>query len=112
MCALLELLYTELIGQVLSSSYLQADETPHPVLDANVKEKTHRGLLWVYRCVEQGLVRFDYNKSRGKEGSGKILKNFKGFLQSDGYSVYDEFGVLGRKNYLFSGSHQGAEHKC
>lgn len=92
-CALLELLYTQLMGQVLSSSYLQADETPHPVLDANVKEKTHRGFLWVYRSVEQRLVLFDYNKSRGKEGPRKMLKDFKGFLQSDGYSVYDEFGL-------------------
>jgi transposase len=92
-CALLELLYAELIRQALSSSYLQADETPHPVLDANVKEKTHRGFLWVYRSVERRLVLFDYNKSRGKEGPRKMLKDFKGFLQSDGYSVYDEFGL-------------------
>ena len=92
-CALLELLYTELINQVISSNYVQADETPHPVLDANVKEKTHRGFLWVYRSVEKRLVLFDYNKSRGKDGPRKLLKNFKGFLQSDGYSVYDEFGL-------------------
>ncbi len=92
-CALLELLYTELSRQVIISNYIQADETPHPVLDANVKEKTHRGYLWVYRSVEQRLVLFDYNKSRGKDGPRKILKKFKGFLQSDGYSVYDEFGL-------------------
>ncbi len=92
-CSLLELLYIELINQVIISNYLQADETPHPVLDANVKEKTHRGYLWVYRSVKQRLVLFDYNKSRGKDGPRKILKNFKGFLQSDGYSVYDEFGL-------------------
>lgn len=92
-CALLELLYTELIRQVMACNYLQADETPHPVLDANVKEKTHRGFLWVYRSVEQRLVLFDYNKSRGKDGPRKMLKNFNGFLQSDGYSVYDEFGL-------------------
>ena len=78
---------------MIISNYLQADETPHPVLDANVKEKTHRGYLWVYRSVEKRLVLFDYNKSRGKDGPRKILKKFKGFLQSDGYSVYDEFGL-------------------
>jgi hypothetical protein len=77
----------------MACTYLQADETPHPVLDANVKEKTHRGFLWVYRSVEQGLVLFDYHKSRGKEGPRARLKNFKGFLQTDGYSVYDEFGL-------------------
>lgn len=90
--SLLELLYNELIKQVLSSKYLQADETPHPVLDSKVKEKTHRGFLWVYRSVEQRLILFDYRQGRGREGPKKLLEKFCGFLQTDGYNVYDEFG--------------------
>jgi transposase len=90
---LLHLLYLELVKQVLSSGYLQADETPHPVLDSKVKEKTHRGFLWVYRSIEKRLVLFDYRKGRGKEGPQALLKNFSGFLQTDGYSVYEEFGL-------------------
>lgn len=93
-CALLELLYAELVKQVTSSNYLQVDETPHPVLDANVKEKTHRGFLWVYRSVEQKLVLFDYRKGRGREGPRELLTRFKGYLQSDGYAVYDEFDAM------------------
>jgi transposase len=90
---LLHLLYVELVKQTLTSKYLQADETPHPVLDSTVKEKTHRGFLWVYRSVNPNLVLFDYRRGRGREGPRNLLKPFKGFLQTDGYSVYEEFGL-------------------
>jgi transposase len=63
------------------------------VLDSKVKEKAHRGFLWVYRSIEKRLVLFDYRKGRGKEGPQALLKNFSGFLQTDGYSVYEEFGL-------------------
>jgi len=52
-CQLADLLEKDLRKQVLSSHYLQVDETPHPVMDSKVKGKTHRGFLWVYRSVEK-----------------------------------------------------------
>jgi transposase len=58
-----------------------------------VKQKTHRGYFWVYQAVEQQLVLFDYKPGRGKAGPAELLKNFKGFLQTDGYQVYDEYGT-------------------
>jgi transposase len=88
---LMEALYNELIRQVLESTYLQADETPHPVQDSRVKGKTHRGFFWVYRSVEQRLVLFDYREGRGRDGPQELLKNYKGFIQTDGYGVYDLF---------------------
>ena len=91
-CELLNPLYNELIKQTTQSNYLQADETPHPVQDSKVKGKTHRGYLWVYRSVEKRLVLFDYQKGRGREGPQELLKNYTGFLQTDGYAVYDDFG--------------------
>jgi transposase len=90
-CPWLEPLYDELSRQVINSSYLQADETPTPVLDKNKKQKTHTGYHWVYRSPEARLVLFDYRDSRGREGPDEILKTFKGFLQTDGYAVYDDF---------------------
>ncbi|MEO5776084.1 MAG: transposase, partial [Flavobacterium sp.] len=57
---LLEPLYNELIKQTLCSRYIGVDETPHPVLDKDVKNKTHRGYFWVYQAIEQRLVLFDY----------------------------------------------------
>jgi transposase len=85
-------LYNELIKQALSAKYIGVDETPHPVLDKNVKQKTHRGYFWVYQAVEQRLVLFDYKPGRGKNSPAELLKNFKGFLQTDGYAVYEEYG--------------------
>jgi transposase len=89
---LLEPLYLALAGEVLTSRYIGVDETPHPVLDKDVKQKTHRGYFWVYQSVEQRLVLFDYKPGRGKNGPAEFLKDFKGFLQTDGYQVYEEYG--------------------
>ena len=90
-CELLEPLYKTLLKLVLQSGYIQADETPIRVMDKQKKGKTHRGYHWVYHSPEQGLVLFDYRPGRGTEGPAQLLRNYKGYLQTDGYSVYEYF---------------------
>lgn len=90
-CALLEPLYEALKKQVLSSDYLQADETPIKVLDKSKKGTTHRGNHWVYHSPLKRMVLFDYREGRGREGPQEILKGFTGWLQTDGYAVYEDF---------------------
>ncbi len=85
-------LYDALLSKVKASAYIQADETPIKVLDKDKKGDTHRGYYWVYHAVEEGLVLFDYREGRSREGPTEILNNFTGYLQSDGYGVYDAFG--------------------
>lgn len=75
----------------LATAYLNADETPIKVLDEDKKGTTHRGYYWVYYNSEQKLVLFDYRPGRGREGPDDILKDFQGYLQTDGYSVYEDF---------------------
>ena len=77
--------------QVLTCNYLHADETPIGVLDPNKKGTTHQGYYWVYYNSIKKFVLFDYQPGRGREGPGEILKNFQGYLQTDGYSVYDAY---------------------
>lgn len=77
--------------QVLNCNYLHADETPIGVLDPNKKGTTHQGYYWVYHNSIKKLVLFDYRPGRGREGPNEILKNFTGYLQTDGYSVYDAY---------------------
>jgi len=77
---------------VLGQGYLQVDETPIRVLDKNVKGKTHQGYYWVYNSPLQDAMLFDYRKGRGREGPSEMLKGFTGYIQSDGYKVYDWFG--------------------
>lgn len=90
-CALLEPLYEALKRQVLSADYIQADETPIKVLDKSKKGTTHRGYHWVYHAPLKKIVLFDYREGRGREGPNEILKDFKGWLQTDGYAVYEDF---------------------
>jgi transposase len=90
-CQLLEPLYQVLRQQVLASDYLQVDETPIQVLDKDKKGSTHRGYHWVYHAVEQRLVLFDYRRGRGREGPAELLKDFRGYLQTDGYVIYEDF---------------------
>jgi len=89
---LLQPLYEAQKKKILSASYLQADETPIAVLASETSPGTHRGYHWVYQDPVKRLVLFDYRQGRGREGPRDILKNFKGYLQTDGYGVYDEFG--------------------
>jgi transposase len=90
-CLLLEPLYETLSKQVLSATYVQCDETPLAVLDKQKKGETHRGYHWVYYAPEKKLVLFDYQPGRGREGPAKLLKDYKGYLQTDGYAVYEQF---------------------
>ena len=90
-CELISPLYEVLKKKVLSSNYLQADETPIKVLDRDKKGKTHRGYYWVYRDPVSGLVLFDYRQGRGRDGPTEMLEDFEGHLQTDGYGVYDSF---------------------
>lgn len=89
-CTLLEPLYKKLIEKILSCQYIQADESTIKVQDTNKQGKTHLGYQWVYHSPEQGLVYFHYNKGRGQSGPQEILEQYQGYLQCDGYKVYDK----------------------
>ncbi len=102
-CSLLWPLYENLRNRVLQQGYLQVDETPIQVLDRTKKapsefpgRKTHRGYHWIYHSPLEKTVLFDYQHGRSREGPSKLLKNFSGYLQTDGYTVYDFIGK--RKN--------------
>ncbi len=89
--AVLEPIYDHLRRKVLSSNYLQADETGIKVLDSEKNGSAHQGYLWAYRDVGSDLVLFEYQRGRNKEFPAEILKDFKGYLQTDGYAAYDQF---------------------
>ena len=84
-------LYEHQRRKILSSHYLQADETGIKVLDGEKNGSTHQGYLWAYRDVTRNLVLFEYQRGRNKEGPAKMLRDFEGFLQTDGYAAYDQF---------------------
>lgn len=76
--------------RVLQSHYLMVDETPIRVLDRDKPGTTHQGYYWVYYDPVGRAVFFDYRKSRSRDGPNTMLKDFSGYVQSDGYSGYNE----------------------
>jgi len=90
-CRLLEPLYGDMKKLVLSCYYLMADESPIKVLTKDKPGATHKGYFWGYNAPRGDIVFFEYQKGRGREGPKEFLKDFKGTLQTDGYSAYDYF---------------------
>lgn len=90
-CELLYPLYEKLKQQVLATDYIQVDETVLPVIN----KESHRACkeyLWVVRSVMKKLVFFHYDKgSRSGQTAKNLLSSFTGYLQSDGYSAYNQF---------------------
>lgn len=95
---LLAPLNEELKKQIITSGYIQADETPLPVLNGETKGATQTGYLWAYHSPPLKLVYYDYQSGRSKKGPLGLLTGFSGYLQTDGYGVYDHASIGGRSD--------------
>ena len=80
---------TTIEKHLMQCTYLQADETPMPVLVKDRRGKTHKGFYWVYYDPLEKVVIFEYRQSRSGKGVSDFLKDFKGVLQVDGYDGYN-----------------------
>ena len=87
----LKLLYDLLRHKILSSEYIQVDESVIPVLD-DEKHRARKGYEW---CVRDGLtgdVMFYYDRgSRSGRVARELLGGYRGYAQTDGYEVYEQF---------------------
>lgn len=90
-CEKLKLLYDKLKSEVLSQDYIQVDESTLPVIN-NEKHRAVKGYMWCTRAVESNMVVFHYDMgSRSYETARKLLRGYRGTIQSDGYGAYDQF---------------------
>ena len=90
--------YYRLKELVLTSDYIQSDETTIPIIN-NEKHTTIKGYIWMIRAVMDNLVFFHYDQgSRAQKVALQLFKDYQGVIQSDGYAVYDIYehkkGVL------------------
>ena len=95
---LLRALYFRLKDIVLSSNYIQVDESTVPVIN-NQLHKAQKAYLWMVRSVMDNLVFFHYDKgSRARKVVVELLKDYQGAVQTDGYEAYSIYehkkGVL------------------
>ncbi|MCP4294618.1 MAG: IS66 family transposase [Proteobacteria bacterium] len=87
---LLAPLHERMRAVMLTSNYLQMDETTikvqkDPGVDKS-KKKCHLGYFWPITDGEQ--VVFEYDPGRGKQVPLDLLADFHGYLQTDGYEGY------------------------
>ncbi len=80
--------------ELISGSYIQADETPVDVQMHEGRGKNHQAYLWQY-SRPGGSVVFDFRLGRGRDGPKRFLGQFEGILQTDGYTAYDQIGGTG-----------------
>ena len=89
----LEPLYERLHEKLLQREVLHADETTLQVLKEFDKPASSKSYMWLYRTgsdAEYPIVLYNYQSGRGKEYPQEFLKGYKGYLQTDGYSVYHD----------------------
>ena len=77
--------------ELISGSYIQADESPVDVQTREGRGKNHQAYLWQYSRLG-GTVVFYVRPGRGRDGPKRFLGQFEGILQRDGYAAYDQIG--------------------
>jgi transposase len=77
--------------ELLSGSYIQADETPVDVQMHDGRGHNHQAYLWQYGRPGGGVV-FEFRLGRGRDGPRQFLGKFEGLLQTDGYIAYQGVG--------------------
>jgi transposase len=77
--------------ELVSGTYIQADETPVGVQMHDGRGKNHQAYLWQYGRPGGNVV-FDFRLGRGRDGPKRFLGQFEGILQSDGYAAYEQVG--------------------
>ena len=97
-CSKLRPLYDKLRERIMSSNYIQVDESTLPVID-NEKHRAVKGYIWAVRDAVCGDVYFHYDMgSRGGDTARKLIGGYRGTIQTDGYEVYEAYeGAPGKR---------------
>lgn len=76
-------------ARILQSRKIHTDDTPVPVLDIT-RDRTRTGRLWPYiGDRDHPYIVFRYTPTRSRDGPREVLRDYRGYLQADAYSGYD-----------------------
>ena len=103
----LEPIYEEMKCRLCKHDVLHADETTLQVLKEPGKPARSKSYMWLYRTsgeAKHQIIIYDYQPDRRHIHPEKFLKNFKGYLHSDGYDGYhklpDHIKIVGCMAHL------------
>jgi transposase len=83
-------LYERMRKELLKKDVAHADETTTQVLKEPGRKPTTQSYMWLYRTgrCDQPIVLFDYQQTRAGKHPEQFLRDFKGYLHTDGYACY------------------------
>jgi len=87
----LSAVYSLMTAFLLSEDVIHADETTVQVLHEPGREAKTKSYEWLYRtsgCTEHPIVIYEYQQTRKQDNPKEFLKDFKGYLHTDGYQAY------------------------
>ncbi len=83
--------------ELLKRDLIQCDETPVQVLKEDGKKPQTKSYMWLYRTGNDSkapVVLYDYQPSRNGDHAVAFLKDFKGYVHSDGYAGYNKLNGI------------------
>ena len=84
-------IYEQMKKQLLRHEFLHTDETTLQVLREPGKSAQQKSYMWLYRTsgeAKHQIVLYEYQPDRKQKHPAIFLKNFKGYLHTDGYEAY------------------------
>lgn len=104
---LIQPLINLLRDQLLIYDILQMDETTVQVLNEPNKTAQSKSYLWVQRggSPERPVILFDYDPSRSQAVPKRLLEDFKGYLQTDGYDGYNAVVINNKLTHVGCWAH-------
>jgi len=91
---LIQPLFNLLQDNLLDGQYVHCDETTVQVLKEPNKSAQSHSYMWVRVSgdADKRIILYHYADSRSAKVAQSLLKDFSGYLQSDGYSGYNSVG--------------------
>ncbi len=89
----------QLKKKLLERDIVHCDETPVQVLKEEGKKPQTKSYMWLYCTGDDGkppIIIYDYQPSRNGDHAVVFLKDFHGFVHSDGYSGYNKLTGITR----------------
>jgi transposase len=83
--------------EIRCGPFINIDETPVQVLNEPGRSNTSKSYMWVYRGgdPQKPVLIYQYQPTRSGQVPLEFLRDYHGYVQTDGYSGYD---LLGRQS--------------
>lgn len=103
----LEPLVSLIKGHIISGNFVNVDETTLQVLKEQGRAPTTKSYMWVYRGgpPDKPALIFQYERTRASQSAKDFLRNFVGYIQTDGYKGYDFIDAQSQMHHVGCWAH-------